>query len=372
VRASTLFAITIAILIGLAVAITAKVTGFFNRTEAPAEAKKPDIQILAAAKPLFEGMPVTSSDVVVRALRPEELEHYRLHKDRYLPPVVGAAALRLVQRNVEADRPILKEYLGDLNSPDALNQRLVQNMRAVNVAVAKDDSAGGLIRVGEWVDVYLTSSIELGENKGETTRTASIARSVRVIAKRNTLWPTATPLPDDKPVHYTLEANPYRVALIEFAKERGKLSLVALSSAEQRTLEQRRNRALQLGEKMEPSSFAAAGSKEYSQEDLRVALFLKGELTVEEADLIRIFAIKPAAPAPAPIKVEQYNGLTREQSAVFVPVPQSGDGKEWSADAQDDVSAQGGKAAGARKGGLGITFARPETKKCKCKSKKIK
>src|SRR5262249_61912271 len=104
----------------------------------------------------------------------------------------------------------------EMTKPEPLSQRLLPSMRAVNLSLTKEHSGGGLIQVGEWVDVVLTSSVE--SDGAASTRTATIAHNVRVIAKRNVLWPVFAPLTDDKPVHFTVEANPYRAALIEFAK----------------------------------------------------------------------------------------------------------------------------------------------------------
>ena len=52
-RASTLFAVTIAILLGLAAAITVKVTGYFTTPTAPQAAKQPDINVLVANRNIF-------------------------------------------------------------------------------------------------------------------------------------------------------------------------------------------------------------------------------------------------------------------------------------------------------------------------------
>src|SRR5205085_381391 len=130
-------------------------------------------------------------------------EHYNKHKDDYLPAVREAVYLRIAQKNIATDQPILKVDLKELGKPEAIEAKLLPGMRAINFAVTKDHSAGGLILPGAWVDVLFTSHIE--GPSGATTRTATLVPRVRVVAKRNTIWPVFAPLPEDKPVHFTLE-----------------------------------------------------------------------------------------------------------------------------------------------------------------------
>src|SRR5882724_6709370 len=100
-RASTLFSLTVAILVGLGVAIAAKMMGYFNPPTAPDRAaeKKPEIQLLVAGHNLFAGDLIDPSFVRVRALKAEEQEHYIKHKDDYLPAVREAVYLRVAQKN---------------------------------------------------------------------------------------------------------------------------------------------------------------------------------------------------------------------------------------------------------------------------------
>ena len=60
----------------------------------------------------------------------------------------------------------------EMVKPDSLDARLVPQMRAINVAMSKEQAAGGLIQVGDWVDMLLTSTVETGKDSS-TTRTAS-------------------------------------------------------------------------------------------------------------------------------------------------------------------------------------------------------
>ena len=95
-RASTLFALTVAVLIGLGVAVAARMSGYFNPApkDAPVtQVKKPEILILVASRNLFAGDLINSADVRVRPLKAEEAEHEARRGDReLLVPLHGEAA----------------------------------------------------------------------------------------------------------------------------------------------------------------------------------------------------------------------------------------------------------------------------------------
>jgi Flp pilus assembly protein CpaB len=316
-RASTLFAITVAVLLGLGAAVTAKAIGLFNRPQPPPPSKPEEIQVLVPTHNLFDGFTIQAADVKTRPLRPDEVSQYRQHKDDYLPPAPAAAVFRVLKKNVEAEQPLLREHVQDLAMAQPINQRLLPNMRALNVSLKKEFCAGGLIQVGDWVDVHLTSQIGMGDNDNATTRTASLAHYVRVIAKRNILWPMLAALPDDQPVNFTIEANPYRSALIEFATSKGQLALIPVPATEQRQLEERRQALLRTGNRDLPSAFSEPDSNEYRDEDTRVASFLRGELTVGDTDLVRIFGIQTPPPQLLPTVVQMYSGIDHDSNVIF-------------------------------------------------------
>jgi hypothetical protein len=97
--------------------------------------------------------------------------------------------------------------------------------------------------------------------------------------------------PSEAPVTLILETNPYRAALIEFCKTKGKgeISLTATKS-----------------EKCYPSSaqaprvaFSEMTSKEYRDEDQRIDAMRKGEFAIGDAELARIFNVWPSSPPKA-------------------------------------------------------------------------
>ncbi len=315
-RASTLFALAAAIIVGLGVATAAKYTGFFSPAPAaPPAAKKQDVQILVAARNLFAGDMIDGAGVKVRLLRPDEMDSYQKSKDQYLPAVVQAAVLRVAVKNIFADEPITKDSLKDMVKPDPLNKRLLPQMRAINLALTKERSAGGQIQVGEWVDVFLTSEVEIDHVK--SVRTACIVPKVKIISKRNTLWPVFAPLPENKPVDFTLEVNPYRAALVESTRSKGDFSLAPLPSSEQRQLDVQREALLQNPDAAANALVLAPDSPEAEDEEARIAAFKKGELVISDADLVRIFGLRTAAPPLGTISVEQISGVTRMNSAIL-------------------------------------------------------
>ncbi|MGL4552121.1 MAG: Flp pilus assembly protein CpaB, partial [Gemmataceae bacterium] len=312
-RASTMFAMTLALLSGLGAVVAARYAGWLGKPEAP---KEKEITVLAAARNLFPGDLIDASYVKTRALKPEERAEYEKDKASYLPAVPAAASMRVASKPIEADAVMRRQDLQEMVKPDALNLRLLPNMRAVNISVQKENSAGGLIQEGEWVDVYLTTVITAGDK--ESTRTAPIATSLRVIAKRNALWRVLAPLPDGKPVNFTVEANPYRAALLEYGKAKGTLTLAPLSASEQKTLEERRTRLLAgVDAKMMPVAFGQVAQDELTAEEARVDAFTRGSAPVGTADLVRIFDISTPPPPRDAVTIERFNGLARASALKF-------------------------------------------------------
>jgi Flp pilus assembly protein CpaB len=316
-RASTLFALTAAVLIGLGVAVTAKMGGFFNK---PVEqVKRSDVQVLVAARNIFSGDMINATDIKLRNLKPTEQDSFNKHPEQYLPNVPAAAYQRVAKQNIEADTPITRDLLKEFIKPAPLNERLLPDHRAVDVVLPKDRSAGGLVQVGEWVDLYMTSNIQ-GREGGGVTRTAAIAPRVRVIAKRDTLWPLYAPLPKDKPVEYTLEINSYRAALIEFARGKGVLSMSPLPAGEQKKLEAERNEKLARMKNGDVIVESAPEGQEATEEMHSVqGGDSGGDHVITEAALVKLFELKdpPPEPPPATTSIEQFSGVRRVGEAVF-------------------------------------------------------
>jgi len=317
-RASTLFALIVAVLLGLGVAVGAKASGLLSRSEPKKEAPPP--MVLAAAVNVFEGACLQASDVRLRPMRPEEAEAFK--KGELLPALTQAAVRRFAKVNIPADTALRKDFLDDMTAPPNIKDRLAPGMNAVNVAIPKAHCAGGMINVGDWINVQLITNLETPDGQ-TTSASATIARGVRVVAKRNSLWPVVQPLAFDAPMNFTLETNPYRAALIEFCKQKGQLVLIPISEAERRGLEARRNEMLHNAGVVQ-ASFSVPDSPEYRDEDVRIAAYNQGTYAISDADLLRIFNLKVEPPAdPTPTTIEVWSGVRRAGEVVFAPRPET-------------------------------------------------
>jgi Flp pilus assembly protein CpaB len=252
---------------------------------------------LVARTNLFEGTTVLPDEVMVRPARPDELDLVNKSKDKLMPALVTAVNLRVLQRSVLADELLLKEQFSDLSLPDAISTRLDPDMRAVNVSVSKSKSLGGTVRAGEYVDVFLTSLISDTLDAPATLRTACIARQCKVILKRDSLYTQLVGSPEGVPVHFTLQANPYRAALIDFAQSMGQLSLRPLPMNKMAN---------------KPGPFSDLESKEFKDDESRVSKILKGELAISSVDLQRVFDLPPLMPLPRPTTVSVVRGTKLE------------------------------------------------------------
>jgi Flp pilus assembly protein CpaB len=306
-RASTVFALALALLIGLAAAAGAKYAGLFDKKAGPPAAEKPaPVKVLVAGMTLYEDYAVTGDQVIVREFAEEDLRtaYGPNWREKLLPAMPSAAHLRIAKRTIAADTPLLREFFADHMLPDELSKRLEPNTRAVNVEVPKSRAAGGALRVGEYVDVLLTT--EIGYGKEKEMRTACIARSCKIIMKRNSPWPVITVDPDDKPLNFTLQANVYRANLIDFAGQHGQLSLLP-SPTPIKT----------------PGTWNDPTSKEYATEDQRVEQVIQGALNIGDKDLLRIFGVTPPVRTvtPPPTVIQHLAGV---KDAGYTVIPHGG------------------------------------------------
>jgi hypothetical protein len=289
--------------------------GLFNQEEAAAPPSPP--KVLVAGQNIHKNMGVLSSQVRVRDAYPHEIEDLRNNPDKYMPPLVQAAHLMIAARPIMADTPLLKEHFLPLSIPGNVSDRLGESpyYRAVNVAVPKERCAGGLLQQDEYVDVYLTSSICDGKHCDQAiTQTACIARGCKVIVKRNNLWTVMAANPEGQDVHFTLQTNPYRAAIIEYAKWKGLLTLMPAPPGPNKPGSQMRAPGV--------PTFAEPTSEEYRDEDERVDRMMRNELVVGAPDLERIFKLKPPKvppPGKEPVMVERFEGLQQVHTIVWDP-----------------------------------------------------
>ena len=98
-RASTLFAITLSLLLGLGAVAGARYAGLFDKKEAPVPVDKPTvIKVLVTNSTLYESIAVTPSMVKVRdkQLVGEEERRYKEDPGKFMARYIPARARALV------------------------------------------------------------------------------------------------------------------------------------------------------------------------------------------------------------------------------------------------------------------------------------
>ncbi len=227
-RASTLLGLAIALMLGVVVVAGVRYSGILAPKPPPLIPKEQPVLVLAAKRNLNKGLAATINDAGVRAARPDELELVRKYPEKLFPINPEATNQLILKRDVGAEQILLREYFDEIKLPPEITKRLGPGMRAVDIEVPKDRAAAGLLRVDERVDVFLTSKIVTDPTASPSrSGIAPIAKNLKIIVKRDALIIFSAPVPEDKPVSYIVEANPYRAALIEYCKSKGLLTLVA-------------------------------------------------------------------------------------------------------------------------------------------------
>src|SRR5271165_6908829 len=126
-KASTLFAITIALLVGLVAVGAAKMFHLFDRQPTPPPREQP--KVLVAGQNLFEGIVLTGKEVRLRPARESELSD--LQAGKLMPPVPESVNMRVLKHSVEADSVLRRDDFEPLELPEAVNRRLKGDLRAV-------------------------------------------------------------------------------------------------------------------------------------------------------------------------------------------------------------------------------------------------
>lgn len=334
-RASFFLVLAVALLVGLGVAVAAKAFGLLSPVQiveaappapAPVVAPPPPPSVLVSARNIYEGDTIRPGDVKVRPARPEEIADLEKHKSEYVQPVMDAVYYRYALKNIEADAPILRSALKDLSKPEALHTRLAPGMRAVNVAVPKGNSAGGLIQVGDWIDLYVTTEVARTDETSHMPQTGLLVRHAQVIAKRDTLWSVFAPLPNETAIQYTLAMNPYRAALVEYTRTVGGLSMIPVSEMEKKKLDEVKAEVMKDPAKSMLLAMSDPKVDSYKDEESRIREYERGSLSIGADDLARVLNLKPIVaptpvppppPAPAPLTVEVITGVQRGGIVTF-------------------------------------------------------
>lgn len=344
-RASFLLVLALALLVGLGVAVAVKTTGLLSPPAPvvqtivppppPTPPPPPPPNVVVTTTNLFENDTVRLGDVKLRPATPAEAKVLEGDKNAFLAPSLEPTLYRFAARNITADTPLTAKDLADVAKPKSINERLAPGTRAVNVAATKENSAGGLVGVGDWVDVYLSTNVARTDEPEPIPYTGLIARRAQVIAKRDTLWPGfARIVNEPAEIQYTLAVNPYRSALIEYGRSVGHLSIKPVSGAEKKDLDAIKDAVIADPKKALALSVGSTDSPEARDEEAKIASYEKGNLTLGGDDLIAVFHLKPILPPPPPpvvvpkkvvlppkpVTVEMFKGVEKVSTAVF-PVP---------------------------------------------------
>jgi len=326
-RGSLLAVIAVAVVLGLGVVALVRAAGWLAppvvssppQTVVVVPSPPPQPQVLVAGRPMYTGDMVDAEALFLRPLRAGEAKDYEANTADYLVSR-ESAVLRDLARDVAADTPLRKLDLAPVQKPEALNVRLAPGTRAVDLAVPKELAAGGLIAVGDWVDVLVLTDVARSDSPARVPQTGVLVQCAPVIAKRSSLFPVFS-APQPGPIGHMVAVNPYRAALLEYARSVGTISLVPVSAAEKRRLDVLKGRAA-----TNPATaasvaipFAEPGSPEFRDEVERIEKYGRGELSVGRADLARVLQLAPPAPRTPAVQIEIFRGTARAGTASFEP-----------------------------------------------------
>jgi Flp pilus assembly protein CpaB len=326
-----------AVVLGVLAVAGVRYSGWLNKPPPPPPVKGEPVMVLAAKKNLYKGTQSTANDVGLRPASKEESDRLRDHPEDVMPPNIEAAHLRTVKRNVQANSMLMQDDFLPIDLPNGVEARLADGMRAVVVELPKERAGDGLLRVGEYVDVLLTSKVCTDPSGSQPrTATAIVASALKIVVKRGYIFDNlAIPVDPEKPISYMLEANPYRAALIELCKSRG---LITVVSSDQTTA--RDVHAVRAFLAHNPQAAAEEVIKSLAEKTIKikqslvdeekreqqlVAGFDNRESSVSEKDLEEIFRLPPITPAPQPLRVLNYDG-SGKLSNVTVINQQTSDG----------------------------------------------
>jgi Flp pilus assembly protein CpaB len=324
-RGSLLAVVAVAVVAGLGVVGAVRALGLLNppvvaeKPVPPAPPAPPPVPtVTVAGRHLFKGDTIDPRDLVVRPVRPGEEKDFAANRAEFLGDAKEVAYFRYAARDVVADTPLRLTDLAELKKPEPLNARLTPGTRAVDLAVPKELAAGGMIAVGDWVDVYLLTEVARTDSPARVPQAGVLVHSAPVIAKRGTLFSIFAGLPDG-PIQHTLAVNPYRAALLDYARAVGTISLIPVSSAEKARLDELKQKAMDNPKSMALAiPFAEPGSPEYKDEQDRMERYARGEFAVGPADLARVLRLTPpAAPRSGTVQVELFTGVRPSGTATF-------------------------------------------------------
>lgn len=290
VQASTVFAVTLAILAGLVFAWVFKVVVLDRKAAKPPP--PPVYRLTVAAVNLMNKRQIQAAHVKTQTM--DEATYNAIMNDprnRNRVMLKGNQPVgRTTVKMVRAEEPIFEDMLEPFTYPKSVAELLAPGKQAVIVRTSAKET---MVQVGDRVDVkgVLTAESELRPTGGET-KAATLASDVRVVARFGSTR-TAVEPPPGPTREYTLEVSPYRAAIIELAKNVGaKISLIPRHRTE------------------EDDRLLAASSDSAPIEEPPAD-------RVGTADLMAIFGIVPPKAPPPPWRVQRLTGVNHAGQFVF-------------------------------------------------------
>lgn len=227
------FSLVLVVGVGLAGFAAWKTSEYINSTKAREQAALrrivPTVEVFVAKKALPFGHVLTPEDVVAIQW-PKDSVPEKAFQDKALlfPPEGGKR--RTVIRQMEKFEPLLGSKVTEPGEDAGLNTRLARGMRAFTIRVDSSAGMGGLVRIGDRVDVYWTGSAGniSPDMQGEFTKL--IESGVTIIAIDSNSQENYESSTSARTL--TVEASPQQVARLAQAQVSGKLSLSLMGIAE--------------------------------------------------------------------------------------------------------------------------------------------
>jgi Flp pilus assembly protein CpaB len=219
INASTVFAVTLAIIAGLIFAWVFK-TVFLTPKKAPVVPVEPTYRVTVMAISVSDNTRISPLQVKRINVSKAKYDEYKAEEKTKGTMLVGNQPVSRVTRDtLRAEEPIYEGQLKEMHYPKPVSEMLEPGKVASIVEVP---SRNTMVHVDDRVDLLCTLTNHSPEVGPVETRTAVMAKNVRVVARFNTTRdaPTA-PRGTTRP--YTLEVTPYRYGLIELAKSLGGL-----------------------------------------------------------------------------------------------------------------------------------------------------
>ena len=157
-RASTMFFLIIAILLGLTGIVIAKSMGVFDKKETPptAPTAQKTYKVLAATNNIYNGQTIMFSFVCVRTVKQDEYDKLVAAGKDLLPANVNAINRRVAAHNIQAEHIMREHDLRPIAEGEiALDKLLIPGARAVRVDVLRENSAAAC---SSWATMSTCSS----------------------------------------------------------------------------------------------------------------------------------------------------------------------------------------------------------------------